>query len=269
MWRIMKKKAILICLITLLIVSATMCFVACDIFDDPKNTDSFPYYINIQGSLDQTATQVAEKTISSIVKTTSTSRLSTKYGSGFFINEFGYVVTNAHCLPNVSFAMPSTKILLTDGSEMPMNVVAYDISKDLAVLKPQNPDFRTENYLTLEQNTTDPNNPTIVNGMRTYIFGYPENVGLLFSKALVSSTSMDVASNGISRIILDTTINHGGSGAPLINEKGNVIGVVYARIENTNASNTNDTVGIGCAVTLTDVTAFLDAAFCKYYIAQT
>ncbi|MEG1608987.1 MAG: trypsin-like serine protease, partial [Clostridia bacterium] len=79
-----------------------------------------------------------------------------------------------------------------------------------------------------------------------------------FSSAMVSNPGvlLEPASSTKS-ILLDSTINHGNSGGALLNDKGQVIGVVFARLESEGEA-INQLYGVGCAIQSTDVMNYID-----------
>jgi len=130
-------------------------------------------------------------------------------GSGFFVSSDGLLVTNQHVVDKatvVVVTLPSNAILLTK------EVVATDKELDLVILR-----FDANNlpFLTLSEET-----PKV--GNQVYAIGNPEGLTNTLSDGLVS---------GIRKVdnttIVQTTapISQGSSGGPLLNSKGEVIGV--------------------------------------------
>lgn len=254
----MKNRKIFICIIAIILIAATatVCFSACSLISPKGTTDLSPYFVNKDQMNDiSNANVVANNIVSSVVKFSSITGSTTAIGSGFVINEKGYIITNAHCILEEGSITVNRSSKFTaefyNGTSINLKVVDFDSKLDIALLKPSDSSYSTTNFLTFEKSAS------VKYGQQAYTFGCPENIGLLFSEAMVSSPSIKVDDTQYNRIALDSTINHGNSGGALVNQYSRVIGVVFARIENVK-DNVNQTYGIGCAVKSDDTMQFLD-----------
>lgn len=148
-------------------------------------------------------------------------------GSAFFIDPSGLLVTNYHVIE--SEVDPSYKgysrlyIRLGDAStpRIPARVVGYDYFLDLAVIKAE----VTPSYVFSILPAKDP-----VVGDRVYAIGSPAGLEKTVTSGIISSTSRRLLQIG-TVYQLDAAINHGNSGGPVVDEKGNLLGVVFAGIE--------------------------------------
>ncbi|MCX7655852.1 MAG: S1C family serine protease [Treponemataceae bacterium] len=148
-------------------------------------------------------------------------------GSAFFIDPSGLLITNYHVIE--SEVDPSYKgysrlyIRLGDASSprIPARVVGYDYFLDLAVLKAE----VTPSYVFSILPAKDP-----VVGDRVYAIGSPAGLEKTVTSGIISSTSRRLLQVG-TIYQLDAAINHGNSGGPVVDEKGNLLGVVFAGIE--------------------------------------
>ena len=177
--------------------------------------------------------------------------------SGFYVNSQGYAVTNAHA---VNYDLDAN-ITVEDvnGNQMRASVVAVAAEIDVAILKVTV--FAEQSYMTFAS-SSDVNN--IYPGDTAYMIGNPSNLGLSIASVTISALNRyvkeeDNPEGGLYSIILDANVNHGNSGGPLINKNGYVVGVIYARMENTSSSSgqAEDIYGLGCAVPADEVMAFL------------
>lgn len=136
-------------------------------------------------------------------------------GSGFFIDPEGYILTAHHVIDKAK----DIEIRSSDGHRLPARVIAADNQIDLAILKAQSD--RESPVLSLG----DSDNISV--GDLAVVFGYPfgressMNLGII-SRA--GRTYPDSASYDF--IQTDAGAYPGGSGGPLLNSKGHVIGMI-------------------------------------------
>jgi serine protease Do len=131
-------------------------------------------------------------------------------GSGVLISKDGYLLTDAHVVGD----SPTVRIRWADGKEGVATVVRTSKLRDVALLKT---DAGGRNPLPM-QDTLPPVGSTV------YAVGSPEGqqfAGTL-TRGVVSSARV---MNGLNYIQSDVTTGHGGSGGPLLDEKGYVIGL--------------------------------------------
>lgn len=150
----------------------------------------------------------------------------TGYGSGFIISANKEVVTNFHLVDNVD----KIEIELNDGKIYPATILGTDEETDLALLQLQT-DI-TLPYLSLPTNT---NNRV---GEWVFAIGNPYGMGQSVSLGVISAIGRARENGGsyIDYIQTDASINKGNSGGPLINLRGEVIGVNSAIYSPTGAN---------------------------------
>ena len=150
----------------------------------------------------------------------------TGYGSGFIISANKEVVTNFHLVDNVD----KIEIELNDGKIYPAIIIGVDEETDLALLQLQS-DF-TLPYLSLSTNKK--------NRVGEWVFaiGNPYGMGQSVSLGVISAIGRARKNGGayIDYIQTDASINKGNSGGPLINLRGEVIGVNSAIYSPTGAN---------------------------------
>ncbi len=138
--------------------------------------------------------------------------MSRSFGTGFFIDQEGVILTNAHVVQGAK----SIVVKNQNGNESLAKIVGVDPVLDLAVLRTS---MRSDAILTLEQ-------PVEVSvGDSVYAigssFGLPQSVTF----GIVSAMHRSISSPLQDFIQTDSAINQGNSGGPLINRDGQLIGV--------------------------------------------
>ncbi|QLH53429.1 MAG: hypothetical protein CH6_1395 [Candidatus Kapaibacterium sp.] len=171
---------------------------------------------NISYSQFFSATKIFEKCSDAVVL------IETHYGigSGFFINENGYVITNHHVVQNhLGETLSPQEIVVKTKNGYTYQVTYVDDTPefwnlDIAILKVDGTSF---NFLPLK-----PNEAAV--GEEVVAIGHPNRDFWNQSKGIISKINLD------DQYLLqhDVPTDEGNSGGPLINAKGQVVGVVTA-----------------------------------------
>src|SRR5499426_4592634 len=152
-------------------------------------------------------------------------------GSGFILNANGYIVTNNHLVENAA----GIQVKLGDGRELPAKVVGRDAKTDLALLKVEATGLPV---IPLGDSTA------LQVGEPVMAIGNPFGLEQTVTTGIVSATGRVIGSGPYDNFIqTDASINPGNSGGPLINSRGEVIGINTAILSRSGGSN-----GIGFAV---------------------
>jgi hypothetical protein len=145
-------------------------------------------------------------------------------GTGFFISRDGILLSNYHVIQGCT-----NVALYHNGVKYPSNIVASDRTNDIAILsssKKPNQYFRV-----------DKDGPNLLEEI--FVAGYP--LGLRVSNSLkVSSgrvSSLAGYGDNYANFQLDAAINPGNSGGPIINKKGNVVGIAVAYLPDAHGFN--------------------------------
>lgn len=165
-------------------------------------------------------------------------------GSGFVLDDDGYILTNAHV---VDGAREAAVRFTEEGALVEAEIVGSDLSTDLAVLKVDPEESPKLVALELgDSSKTRVGDPVIAIGNP---FGYSRTV----TTGIVSALQRQItAPNGFSIddvIQTDASVNPGNSGGPLIDARGEVVGV-NSQIA---TGGTRGSVGIGFAVPVNTV----------------
>jgi len=152
-------------------------------------------------------------------------------GSGFFISQDGFIVTNNHVVADAT----EITVKMSDGRELPARLVGRDEGTDLAVIKVDGSDFK---YVSFEE-TAEPRV-----GDWVIAIGNPFGLGGTATAGIVSAKARDIDPQGYNDYIqIDAAINRGNSGGPTFDIHGRVIGVNSAIYSPSGGS-----VGIGFAI---------------------
>ncbi len=136
-------------------------------------------------------------------------------GSGFVFAKKGILVTCNHVVKDANAIL----IKFFDNQHIPAKIVVRDEEHDLALLK-----FDDDSRLPISlANVED-----VKEGMPIIFSGYPLSIqDLTTHQGIISAITKDAT--GITTYLIDGTVNSGNSGCPLMNSRGEVIGVVNAK----------------------------------------
>jgi len=165
------------------------------------------------------------------IKSTVIIRTLSSQGTGFFINESGYIVTNSHILltsDNQTYNL--IQIITSDNQIYIGELIGLDSSLDIALLK------INSNYPKLELE----NSANVKIGEKVIAIGNPEGLTFSVTDGVVSATQRQSSLGSASYIQTNAQLNKGNSGGPLINKEGKVIGINNFKLI--------DTEGIGFAL---------------------
>ncbi len=209
-------------------------------------------------------------------------------GTGIVLSSDGYIITNCHVIETSykdyaddynPFDNPfsffgggyntqiETKVVkadkvtvtLSDGSEHEAEIIGSDENTDLAILK-----IDADGLIPAVIGSSD----DLKLGETAITLGYPLGLGLSASGGMVSGLEKEIStelSNGkvatMPLIQTDASINAGNSGGPLLNSKGEVIGITSSKLVS------SEVEGIGFAIPITDAMPVLDDLMNKGYVS--
>jgi S1-C subfamily serine protease len=174
-------------------------------------------------------------------------------GSGFVVDKEGHIVTNAHVVTNggrlngggTPQAAKQVFVEFGDRNRVPADIVGFDADADVAVIK-VDPSGLDLHPVPLSQRST------FVVGEPVAAIGSPFGEEQSLSVGVISAVNRTVeglTNFGIDNAIqTDASINPGNSGGPLLDSKGEVIG-----INEQIASNSGSNSGVGFAIPVTSV----------------
>ena len=147
-------------------------------------------------------------------------------GSGFFIDERGYLITNHHVIADVvdpkyeGYGKVYIKLAGDEENRIPAKIIGWDKTHDLALLKTE----VKPPYVFSLGSSSD-----LKSGDRVYAIGSPLGLESTLTSGVVSSTNRKIFTTG-SVLQIDASVNSGNSGGPCIDSNGNVQAVVFAGI---------------------------------------
>jgi S1-C subfamily serine protease len=171
-------------------------------------------------------------------------------GSGFILNKDGLILTNNHVIDNAQ----RVEVTLSDKKKYKAQVLGVDKNHDLALLKISNAPDLVPATLSESQNLTV--------GQRVYAIGNPFGLSGTMTRGIISAIRSIRGPQGNpieDAIQTDAAVNPGNSGGPLLNSRGEVIGITTL-IANNGADQSS---GIGFAIPINTAKAVLDD-FQKY-----
>lgn len=141
-------------------------------------------------------------------------------GSGFIISSDGYIVTNAHVVEGNK----DLGVMFSDGTQMKAEVIGYDINTDVAVLKVDKTGLKP---LVLGDSSK------LRVGEFSIAIGSPTGQALsgttTFGIISALDRTLNIDGRSSTYIQMDVAINFGNSGGPLLNMKGEVVGITSAK----------------------------------------
>ena len=163
-------------------------------------------------------------------------------GSGSIVDASGIIVTNRHVIENAY----EIYVTLQDGTTKQARLLGKGLNFDLALLK-------IDAGRRLPAITVG-NSDKVRVGDRVLAIGNPLGLQGTVTSGIVSATHRDLSGPYDEFIQTDAAINHGNSGGPLFNTRGEMIGINNQIFSE---SSTSGSIGLGFAIPSNDVTFLL------------
>ncbi|MFT3787166.1 MAG: serine protease [Tepidisphaeraceae bacterium] len=151
-------------------------------------------------------------------------------GSGFFVSEDGYFLTNHHVAcgdakkpvdPTITFRVRLSKLDGTPGEEFPATLVAVHDDIDIALMKIEFPEKRKVSYLKIADDNPPPAGKVLV-------LGYPATADNSHSLQVVDGTVKSIHPDEPFHVWFDLSTTHGNSGGPIVDSEERVVGILTA-----------------------------------------
>lgn len=195
-----------------------------------------------------TVSEIAEKMKPSVVAIEVTKPTKTSIGSGIIISEDGYIATNSHLVAGGT----SVRVIMQDGTEFEAEIVGKDELSDVAVIK-------------VDKTGLTPavlgDSDALIVGEHVTAIGTPAGLELIGSvtDGIISGVNRDVKiyddtgalQKTMKLVQTNASINSGNSGGPLVNDAGEVIGIVTMKL-------TDGFDGVGFAIPINGAKKIID-----------
>ena len=138
--------------------------------------------------------------------------------AGVAIDDKGHFLTNFHCVYKQNFI----KLIYYDETDYEMydvNVIGLDPLADLALLQVIG-DVKPKSYIKISKDSSN-----MKEGDEVYAMGHPMGMAWTLTKGIISSNERYARHPYIKVIQTDAAINKGNSGGPLLNMKGEIVGI--------------------------------------------
>lgn len=182
------------------------------------------------------ATEIYSGSAPAVVAIESTKAGSDLYGTGFFWDANGTIVTNVHVLGQTPV------VVLANGQKVTPQVVGIDANTDIAVLR-----------IPMRSNMMGQGSSQRLRvGEQVFAIGNPYGVGISLSRGIVSGLNRSIETIDRRRLTnlvqTDAALNPGNSGGPLIDQHGCLVGMNTAILSPSSTSS-----GVGFAMTVEEL----------------
>ena len=180
-------------------------------------------------------------------------------GSGFILTQDGYILTNYHVVENSN----SIKVTTYDGTSYDAQLIGYDESNDIAVLKIDATDLTP---VVLGDSDTLNVGDTVVaigNPLGELTFSLTTGAVSALNRPVTFSTGTTM-----NLIQTDCAINSGNSGGALFNLYGEVIGITNAKYSSSGSSSEASIDNIGFAIPIDQVRSIFESIITNGYIVK-
>ena len=172
-----------------------------------------PSVVSITSS--RTVTQAAPLTIEDFFAGRQRTQLakSTSLGSGVIVSKEGHILTNQHVIEGKT----EIRVQLTDGRNLAATLIGSDLATDIAVLR-------------IEATGIEPlplgDSDVLRVGQQVFAVGNPYGLEESVTRGIVSAKGRQMTSDSaIEHIQHDAAVNQGNSGGPLLNVRGEIVGI--------------------------------------------
>ncbi|MDQ3622745.1 MAG: trypsin-like peptidase domain-containing protein, partial [Verrucomicrobiota bacterium] len=181
-------------------------------------------------ALDEETSRLVEAVVPSVVSVTSARRvrmvdpfqrlfgprreqLRTALGSGVIISKEGHILTNRHVIEE----MEATRVQLSDGRILPAELIGSDPETDIAVLKVSAPKLEPLPLADSDQ---------VRVGQMVFAIGNPFGLNETVTQGIISAKGRRaMRDSDVEFLQTDAAVNQGNSGGPLLNLRGEIIGI--------------------------------------------
>ena len=145
----------------------------------------------------------------------------TVHGSGVVYKSNGHIITNAHVVEDIK----NLTVVFSDGTLLPGKVLFSDEKADIAIVKVEKLGLKPITFAYKKD---------IISGRTAIAIGTPISLSMrnTVTKGIISGTDVSLSDSYYKLIQTDTPINPGNSGGPLVNIKGQLVGINSSKYAN-------------------------------------
>jgi S1-C subfamily serine protease len=213
---------------------------------------------------EQVNVAVYKKGIPSVVNITSTVRTFNFFygvmpqegqGTGFIIDKDGHILTNYHVIQGRGAKL---EVTLSNRKKYPAQLIGFDARHDLAIIK-----ISTSNLTPMVLGDSR----SLQVGQKVFAIGNPFGLNGTMTRGIVSAIRPIESPNGAridNAIQTDAAINPGNSGGPLLNSRGEVIGINSMIL----TGGAEQSAGVGFAIPINTAKAILNDLVTRGHVAR-
>ena len=170
-------------------------------------------------------------------------------GTGIVMSEDGYIITNAHVVDGGT----NVNVTFSDDTNANGTIVGMDVTTDLAIVKVDKDGLTPAEF---------GDSSALKVGERIVAIGNAGGLSSTMTQGIVSGLDRDLGegARSLKLIQVDAAINPGNSGGPLINRKGQVVGINSSKIADV------DYEGIGFSIPINEAKPILESIITHGYV---
>jgi serine protease Do len=171
-------------------------------------------------------------------------------GSGAIISKEGHVITNFHVINRASTIFVTT----SDNQKLPVTVLGASEERDVALLKIQSDrkDFPALTFANSDESRV---------GQIVFAVGNPFGLSGTVTQGIISARDRHLSDSSLDYLQTDTVINPGNSGGPLVDVRGQILGINVAIYQGD--ENVTSWQGVGLAIPANGAKTIVDAILAK------
>lgn len=168
-------------------------------------------------------------------------------GSGFLVSADGYIITNYHVVQTAYDSGLTVEVMLYGGEKYPAVILGGDEENDVALLKIEGTGLQPAVMGSFESTQVGETVYAIGNPLGELTYTMTSGIVSALDRSINTETNL-----AISMFQIDAAINSGNSGGPVVNDRGQVIGIASAKFASSGVE------GLGFAIPIDDALKVAD-----------
>ncbi len=141
-------------------------------------------------------------------------------GTGFVVLNNGYILTNYHVIAGSKSLYVYNELY----GDLTAEVYLTDATNDLAIIKITDTSYHASKKLPYSFSSNE-----VTLSQKIYTLGYSRPPGLVYSEGLISSKAASGSLQNKQNYLLTLQVDNGSSGSPILNNKGEIVGIISAK----------------------------------------